>query len=64
ILIDTKPSVYLIDFDSASRLHQKIASPKKTLNRFRRSLERTYDKNEKDFSVSDWDTIVSHYFIS
>ena len=64
ILIDTKPSVYLIDFDSASRLHQKIASPKKTLNRFRRSLEKTYDKNEKDFSVSDWDTIVSHYFIS
>ncbi len=60
ILIDGEHRVYLIDFDNASRLHEKIGSPNKTLDRFHRSLKKTYLQNKKDFSESDWNVILSY----
>ena len=60
ILVDQQLSVYLIDFDSAFRLQERIASPKKTLNRFHRSLKKIHVKNKKEFLKSDWDIIVSN----
>ena len=60
ILIDDQQNVYLIDFDTSSRLHQKIASRKRTLDRFRRSLKKTYKERNKHFSESDWNILLSH----
>ena len=61
ILIDNELEVYLIDFDSAGRIHDYIGSPKKTLERFHRSLEKTYKKNNKEFLESDWKIIISNF---
>ena len=63
ILIDESLEVFLIDFDVASRLHEKIGSSNKTLNRFHRSLKKTYLQNKKEFSESDWKIILSRYSI-
>jgi len=63
ILIDEELKVFLIDFDDSSRLHEKIGSSSKTLNRFHRSLKKTYLQNKKEFSESDWKVILSHYSI-
>jgi len=63
ILIDESLEVFLIDFDAASRLHEKIGSSNKTLNRFHRSLKKTYLQNKKEFSESDWKIILSRYSI-
>jgi Mn2+-dependent serine/threonine protein kinase len=60
ILIDDELNVYLIDFDTSSRLHQKISSKKTMLDRFQRSLKKTYKKRNKTFSESDWNIILSH----
>ena len=60
ILIDENLKVFLIDFDDASRLHEKIGSPNKTLNRFLRSLKKTYLQNKKDFSERDWNVILRY----
>ena len=64
ILIDQELGVYLIDFDSAFRLQKRITSPKKTLNRFHRSLEKIHERNKKELLESDWDIIVSRYSTS
>ena len=58
ILIDDELNVYLIDFDTSSRLHQKISSKKSTLHRFHRSLKKTYQKRDMDFLESDWNIIL------
>ena len=60
ILIDDELNVYLIDFDTSSRLHQKISSKKSTLDRFHRSLKKTYKNSNKNFLESDWNIILSH----
>ena len=60
ILIDDELNVYLIDFDTSSRLHQKISSKRSTLDRFHRSLKKTYKKRNKNFSETDWNIILSH----
>ena len=52
-------NVYLIDFDTSSRLHQRISSKKIMLDRFHRSLKKTYKKRNKTFSESDWNIILS-----
>ena len=59
ILIDDELNVYLIDFDTSSRLHPKISSKRSTLDRFHRSLKKTYKKRNKTFSESDWNIILS-----
>ena len=59
ILIDNEQNIYLIDFDTSSRLHQKISSKKTMLDRFKRSLKKTYKKRNKNFSESDWNIILS-----
>ncbi len=60
ILIDDELNVYLIDFDTSSRLHQKISSKRSTLDRFHRSLEKTFKNSNKKFLESDWNIILSH----
>ena len=60
ILIDDELNVYLIDFDTSSRLHQKISSKRGTLDRFHRSLEKTFKNSNKKFLESDWNIILSH----
>ena len=63
ILIDDELNVYLIDFDTSSRLHQKISSKRSTLDRFHRSLKKTYKSSNKNFLESDWNIILSHISI-
>ena len=60
ILIDDELNVYLIDFDTSSRLHQKISSKRSTLDRFHRSLKKTFKNSNKKFLESDWNIILSH----
>ena len=60
ILIDDELNVYLIDFDTSSSLHQKISSKSNTLDRFHRSLKKTYKNSNKNFLESDWNIILSH----
>ena len=60
ILIDDELNVYLIDFDTSSRLHQKISSKRSTLDRFHRSLKKTFKNSNKKFLESDWNVILSH----
>ncbi len=60
ILIDDELNVYLIDFDTSSRLHQKISSKRSTLDRFHRSLKKTFKNSNKKFLENDWNIILSH----
>ena len=60
ILIDDELNVYLIDFDTSSSLHQKISSKSNTLDRFHRSLKKTFKNSNKKFLESDWNIILSH----
>ena len=64
ILIDDELNVYLIDFDTSSRLHQKISSKRSTLDRFHRSLKKTFKNSNKKFLESDWNIILSHSSIN
>ena len=60
ILIDDELNVYLIDFDTSSSLHQKISSKSNTLDRFHRSLKKTFKNSNKKFLESDWNIMLSH----
>lgn len=59
ILIDHDLNVFLIDFDSSSRIGNNFLGPKRSLNRFYRSLKKTYTKHGKEFSDNDWTTLIN-----